>query len=162
MDYITGVSVTVQIRRLVLRPVSTQFEPLLLLLLHECLQSTRNQSRTNSRARVCVQMCVRAYVRSEKMEMGDESRRRYNTDSTARPERLLNLSNEGSLHLSSGYGDGRADKVRLSPVGRAPVPPREDTVYLFILAYVVSLLQHRQIAHTGLIMHDASTFTPSI
>lgn len=88
----------------------------LLLLLHECLQSTRNQSRRTV-AHVCAYINMRACVRAcgERKWTRDESRRRYNTDSTARPERLLNLSNEGSLHLSSGHGDGRTDKVRPSP-----------------------------------------------
>ena len=99
----------------------------LLLLLHECLQSTRNQSQ-----RIVAHVCAYKCACGERKWTRDESRRRYNTDSTARPERLLNLSNEGSLHLSSGHGDGRADKVQPSPVDRAPVPPREDTVYLFI------------------------------
>lgn len=147
MDCIIGVSLTVavQIRRLVLCPVSVFTIRVsaaaaacccLLLLplpLHECLQSTRNQSRTSS-VRTCVRANVRAYVRAcgERKWMGDESRRRYNTDRTARPERLLNLSNEGSQHLSSGHGDGRGGQSTTIPRRPSSVPPAEDTVYLFI------------------------------
>lgn len=53
-------------------------------------------------------MCVRGRV-ERKREMDIEMK--VNEDITPRPERLLNLSNEGSLHLSSERGDGRMNQV---------------------------------------------------
>lgn len=171
MDCIIGVSVTVavRIRRLVLCPVSTQFEPLLLLLLAAATRvfAVHSKPVPDEQSHTCVRTNMRAYIytcvraHGERKWMGDESRRRYNTDSTARPERLLNLSNEDSLHLSSGHGDGRADKVQPSPVGRAPsLPGKIPFTCLFArlrrfatsttsdCAYRVNNAQHAYVEHT--------------
>lgn len=152
MDCITGVSVTVAVRiretRLILSLYTIRASAAAAaaaaaaagccwLLLHECLQSTRNQSRTNSRGRACVRINVRMYVRARARARGErENGREMKVDEDITPtaprgqKGCFNLSNEGSLHLSSGHGDGRADKVLASPSPR-PFPGKVPFTCLF-------------------------------
>lgn len=74
---------------------------------HECLQSTRNQSRTSWRAR------ARQRWREAEGRGWNRDRRTKPWSRDALASRLgtkLNLSNEGPLHLSSGPRYGRRDQ----------------------------------------------------
>lgn len=79
---------------------------------HECLQSTRNQSRTSWRARA-------------RQRWREAEGRGWNRDRRTKPwsrrsgielGTKLNLSNEGPLHLSSGRRYGRTDVDQPSPL----------------------------------------------